>query len=321
MIERKVTILLDDNEHIADEGIALLNEQKYNVVFPENARLILTDSNYRSSEALLIRGATVNKEIIENMPNLKVIARSGSGYDNIDIETATNQGVYVCNVPDANFTSVAELVIGMIISLSHQILIGDRSIRKGEFDIMRQHPGKELSGKTIGVIGFGRIGQLVAKKCVHGLDMNVLAYDPYVNETNLESVRLVETTDEVFEKADFITLHLPYIPSLHHFINEDVLKKTKNTAYIINCARGGLIDENSLIKAIKNNEIAGAGLDVFQHEPLEKDNSLLHLNNVVVTPHIGASTYEALTQMAEGAAKEIIRVFEGRIPHNALNKI
>ncbi|HLR71623.1 MAG TPA: hydroxyacid dehydrogenase [Pseudogracilibacillus sp.] len=321
MAKNKITVLLEGHEEIASEGIQLLEEKNYELFFPKSIDELLSNEEIRSSNALLVRGAIIERELIESMPNLKVIARSGVGTDNIDLEAATDANVFVCNVPDANFTSVAEHVIGMLVSLSHQIVNGDRAIRKGQFDARHQYMGSELTGKTIGVIGFGRIGQLVAKKCVQGLDMSVLAYDPYVKETDLEAVELVDSTDDIFENADFITLHLPYIPSLHHFINADVFKKMKKTAYIINCARGGLIDEVALADAIKHGEIAGAGIDVFQNEPPEKDHVLWDVENVIATPHMGASTNESLTRMAVGAVKEIIRVLDGEQPVNALNNI
>lgn len=227
MAKNKIVVLLEGHEEIADEGIQLLKAKDYELIFPKNINELLSNQTALFSEAILVRGAVIDQNLIKSMPNLKVIARSGVGTDNIDIEAATDQKIYVCNVPDANFTSVAEHVIGMLISLSHQIVNGDRAIRKGQFDARHRYMGSELTGKTIGVIGFGRIGQLVARKCQYGLDMNVLAFDPYVKETNLEGVQLVETTDDIFEKADFITLHLPYIPALHHFINEAVFKKMK----------------------------------------------------------------------------------------------
>ena len=222
----------------------------------------------------------ISKEMIERMKNLKVIARSGVGVDNIDIQAATEKGVYVCNVPDANFVSVAEHVIGFIVSLSHQIVKSNYALKNGNFNVRHLYMGKELKGKTIGIIGFGKIGQLVAEKCVKGLSMNVLAFDPYVSETFIEKVQLVSDVDIIFKESDFISLHLPYISRLHHFVNEEKIKMMKSSAYLINCARGGLVDEVALAKAIKNKEIAGAGIDVFEKEP-EKNNSLLSLENVI----------------------------------------
>jgi len=319
MKKNKIIILLEGHEGLVNEGIKLLEEKNYELYFPENINEILIHEELKASEAILVRGARIDRELIENMPKLRIIARSGVGTDNIDIEAATEQKITVCNVPDSNFTSVAEHVLGMMISLSHQLVNGNNAIRKGLFDARHQYIGTELSGKTLGIIGFGRIGELVAKKCVYGLDMKVLAYDPHVNEVELENVSLVKSTNEVLEEADFVTLHLPYVPSLHHFIDAAAFKRMKKTAYIINCARGGLIDEIALAKAIERGEIAGAGLDVFQNEPPETEHILWETENIIATPHMGASTYESLTRMTTGAVDEIIRMLENKKPLNALN--
>ncbi|GAB3794038.1 hydroxyacid dehydrogenase [Virgibacillus kimchii] len=320
MARNKIIVLLEGHENIASEGIKLLEKKKYELLFSNNVEEILSDDELRTSKAILVRGALIDQILIESMPNLKVIARSGVGTDNIDIKVATRQKVFVCNVPEANFISVAEHVIGMLVSLSHQIVNGDKAIRKEQFNNRHRYVGSELKGKTIGIIGFGRIGQLVAKKCVHGLDMNVLAYDPYVKKVDQEGVRLLNSLDYILENSDFITLHLPYTQSLHHFINQEAFNKMKKTSYIINCARGGLIDEVALVEAIEQGEIAGAGLDVFQSEPPAADHIIWNAKNVILTPHIGASTHESLTRMAVGAAKEIIRVLDGEQPINAINK-
>lgn len=315
----KIVVLLEEHEEITAEGMKLLKKGDYELFFPKNKLELFANDEALSSKAMLVRGAIIGEDIIERMPNLKIIARGGVGIDNIDIEAATQRKIHVCNVPDANFTSVAEHVVGMLLSLSHQIVNGDRAIRKGEFHARHKYIGRELTGKTIGIIGFGRIGQLVAEKCVYGLNMNVLAYDPFVNETKMKEVELVESIQDIFKEADFITLHLPYIPTLHHFINSSVLKNMKPNAYIINCARGGLIDEEALAEAVKRGDIAGAGIDVFQREPIEKDHVLLSVENIIATPHMGASTFESLNRMVVGAVKEIIRTLEGNIPENSVN--
>lgn len=320
MNKHKVLVLLEAHEEIAEEGLKKLEKNNIELVVRKNNTSLFEMKNLEEFEGVLVRGSIINREMIERMSNLKIIARSGVGVDNIDVQAATDNGVYVCNVPDANFISVAEHVIGMIISLSHQIVKANNALKDGNFNVRHLYMGIELKGKTIGIIGFGKIGQLVAKKCVEGLGMKVLVYDPYVSkvESN-EDIRLVSDIDIIFEKSDFISLHLPYIPKLHHFINEDKLKKMKRSAYLINCARGGLVDEVALAKAIKNKEIAGAGIDVFEKEPPAKDNCLLSLENVIVTPHTAASTKESLTRMATGAAEEIIRVLNGERPKNNIN--
>lgn len=321
MKKQKVVILMEQHEDITEESKEALKANNNTLIEVKSVEELLQNETYLSSDALLVRGALIDKTVINKMPYLKVIARAGVGTDNIDIEAASSNEVYVCNVPDANFTSVAEHVIGFLLNLSHQILHGNREIKKGNFDARHLYVGSELSGKTIGVIGFGRIGQLVAQKCMYGFEMNVLAYDPYVTETNLTGVKLVKSLDEIYNNADFITLHLPYIPELHHFIDEAALNQMKESAYIINCARGGLIDEEALVEAINNKKIAGAGVDVFQIEPVGADHVLWNANNLIATPHMGASTHEALARMSMGAAQAIIEALDSKQPRTALNTL
>lgn len=247
-------------------------------------------------------------------------ARHGIGVDNIDIEAAAERGIFVTNVPESNINSVAEHTVGMMITLAHHIQKADKEIRKGRYEVRHQFIGTELAGKTLGLIGFGRIGRLVAKKCAGGMDMKVLVYDPYVKEIDMEGVTWVDSVDAILTQSDFVSLHLPYLPELHHFINKEALEKMKPTAYLLNCARGGLVDEQALYQAIKSGEIAGAGLDVFEEEPAPVQHILWELDQVIVTPHMAAHTEEAMIRMAVGAADEIIAVLKGQGPTNCVNK-
>src|SRR5690625_3747445 len=200
----KVVIFMEEHEEITPESEALLKDHQYELFYVKELTELLSNETYLLSDGLLVRGAIIDETLIRRMPNLKVIARAGVGTENIDIAAATENKVYVCNVPDANFNSVAEHVIGMILALSHQIVNGDKEIRTGNFAARHYYIGSELVGKTIGIIGFGRIGQLVAQKCVVGFNMNVLAYDPYVKKTKLEQTKIVHSVDEIFTQADFI---------------------------------------------------------------------------------------------------------------------
>lgn len=319
MKDDKVVILLEEHEEIAIDSIELLKNQEYELCYPKNCKEILSDPKIKKASAILVRGMEVDSATIESMPDLKVIARCGVGTDNIDIEAATKHDVFVCNVPDANFVSVSEHVLGMMMALSHQIVNGDKAIRQGNFQARHQYVGVEMSEKTLGIIGFGRIGRMVAEKCIGSFQMNVIAYDPYVKSTEMRNVELVDSPSSIYKKADYITLHLPYTQELHHFIGENELKEMKNKAFLINCARGGLIDEVALANAVRNGEIAGAGIDVFEKEPPSKNSELWSEDNVIVTPHMGASTKEALIRMAVGAANEITRVLKGESPLNSLN--
>jgi len=322
MKKHKVVVITEGHEEIAQEGIEMLEKENFELVVPENHEKIMEEKELKECDAILVRGAKIDRELIESIPELKIIARCGVGTDNIDIDAATDNGVVVSNVPDANFVSVAEHVIGLLLALSRQIVKADKALRKGHFDARHKYMGSEVNGKTIGIIGMGRIGQIVAKKCMDGLDMTVLAFDPYADKSVIDKrIEFVDSVDDIFSNSDFVSLHLPYIAELHHFINRESFQKMKESAYFINCARGKLVDEAALAEAIQNGEIAGAGIDVFEDEPPRTDNILWSLDNIIVTPHMGASTNESLTLMAVGAAKEIIRVLHGEKPKNSLNKI
>ncbi|MGM8365213.1 hydroxyacid dehydrogenase [Virgibacillus sp. W0181] len=318
MERKKVVLILEEHEEVAEEGIKKVEKENFDLSIIKNASNLEEEVN--DCQAIWVRGAKIARPIIECAPNLKIIARSGVGTDNIDVKAATDNDVFVCNVPDANFTSVAEHVVGLIIALSHQILNSDQALRKGDFNARHRFMGSELKGKTLGLIGFGRIGQLVANKCLRGLEMSVLVYDPYIsNKDEYENIQFVDDMDDILTNSDFISLHLPYTPALHHFINSKSFSKMKNSAFLLNCARGGLVDESALADALNSGQIAGAGIDVFEDEPPSQDYHLWNLDNIIVTPHMGASTREALTLMSVGAAEEIINVLQGQKPKNTVN--
>ncbi|MBT2686717.1 hydroxyacid dehydrogenase [Bacillus sp. ISL-47] len=308
-------------QNIPEIGYKMLKEAGFEVVIPENLEDETLEELAAECDGMLVRTRNIPRGLIEKAKKLKVIARSGVGYDNVDIQAAAQRGIYVCNVPQSNSNSVAEQVVGMMISLAHQILKADKALRMNQFGVRDLYIGSELKGKTLGLIGFGSIGQLTAKKCGLGLDMNVMAYDPYFkNEEEFDYVEFVSSIDLLLSESDFVSLHLPYSSDLHHFIGEKELNKMKSSAFLINCARGGLVDEKALYDAIKNARISGAGLDVFEEEPPKKDHFLWELENIIVTPHMAAHTKDSLEAMASGAAKEIINVLSGEHPRNCVNK-
>lgn len=319
-MDKKIIILTEGHEEIASEGLDILKKEKYKITFVDDQKIIIKNKNLQEYDAILVRGATIDKNTINSMPKLQIIARCGVGTDNIDIKSASENNIFVTNVPNANFTSVAEHVVGLIVALSHQIVNAHEALKKGDFNARHKYIGSELEGKTVGIIGIGRVGQLVAEKCMYGLKMNVLTFDPYADKSQIDNnIKFVENINDIYSKADFISLHLPYTSKLHHFINKESFHKMKKSAYLINCARGKLVDEIALTNAIKQNKIAGAGIDVFEEEPIKKDNPLLFLNNIIVTPHMGASTKESLTLMAIGASKEITTVLQGEKPKHNVN--
>ncbi|GGH39992.1 phosphoglycerate dehydrogenase [Microbacterium album] len=273
----------------------------------------LADAN-----AVLIRSATkMDEEAIAHAPQLKVIARAGVGLDNVDIKAATTAGVMVVNAPTSNIISAAELTCGHILSLARRIPAAKASIAAGEWK-RSAFTGVELYEKTLGVIGLGRIGALVAAR-MQAFGMRVLAYDPYVTPQRAQQLGAeLGTLDEVLEQSDFVTIHMPKTPETTGMISTEQLRRMKRTAYVVNVARGGLIDEDALEQALKGGEIAGAGLDVFSSEP-PADTRLTALPNVVATPHLGASTDEAQEKAGVSVARSVKLALEGDLVPDAVN--
>ncbi|WP_243064227.1 phosphoglycerate dehydrogenase [Humibacter sp. RRB41] len=270
------------------------------------------------ADAVLIRSATkIDEEAIAAAPKLRVVARAGVGLDNVDIKAATTAGVMVVNAPTSNIISAAELTIGHILSLARHIPAGDASLSGGEWK-RSKYTGTELYEKTIGIIGLGRIGALITAR-LQAFGTNVIAYDPYVTSARAQQlgVQLV-TIDELLQQADFVTIHMPKTPETLGMIGDDQLALMKNTAYIVNVARGGLIDEDALYRALTTGSIAGAGLDVFVTEP-PLESPLLALENVVVTPHLGASTAEAQEKAGISVARSVRLALSGELVPDAVN--
>jgi len=241
---------------------------------------------------LVVRSATkVTKEVIDAGANLKLIVRGGVGLDNIDVPYANEKGIEVRNTPAASSASVAELVVGMMFSLARKIHAADASTKAMKWE-KKAFKGTEIANKTLGIVGIGRIGKEVAKRAI-GLEMRVIAYDPYVKAESLGVPGVADATfDEVLEKADYITLHVPKTPETTHMFSTEQFKRMKKSAFILNASRGGVIDEPALAQALKDGEIAGAGLDVYEKEPAT-DHLFAEFSNVVLTPHVGAQTKEA----------------------------
>ncbi|MFZ4452575.1 hydroxyacid dehydrogenase [Salibacterium aidingense] len=302
---------------IAEEGIELMKKHQCQVIELQDPGERSLRNAVVSADAVLIRTAPLTESIIESADKLKVIARHGVGVDNIDLEAAEKKGVKVCNAPTANSNAVAEHVVGMIFNLSRHIVQGDNAVRDGEFSARHRLIGMELKGKTLGLIGCGNIGRLVADKC-HSLGMLVEVYDPYVKELPPE-VKQANDMSSLLQKADYISLHLPLTSATQYFINEEKLNLMKPSAFLINAARGGIVNENALYQALKTKSIAGAALDCFEEEPVQPGNPLWELDNTLYTPHMAAHTREAMVSMAVEAAQEIIRVKEGNTPLNLVN--
>ncbi len=269
-------------------------------------------------DAILVRSATkVDAEAIAAAKNLKVIARAGVGLDNVDIKTATQAGVMVVNAPTSNIVSAAELTIGHILSLARHIPAASSALKNGEWK-RSKYTGTELFEKKLGIIGLGRIGALIAARA-QGFDMEILAYDPYVTSARAAQLGVqLLTLDELLAQSDFITIHMPKTPETVGMIGAAAFEKMKETAYIINVARGGLVDEQALFTALTEHQIAGAGIDVFVTEP-STDLPFFELDNVVVTPHLGASTDEAQEKAGASVARSVRLALAGELVPDAVN--
>lgn len=310
-------IFIADN--IAAEGVAYLKTNPaFHIDFSPGLKPEQVSEHIADSDAVIVRSATaIRGPVLDAAKRLKVIGRAGIGTDNIDVAAATGRGIAVLNTPDANATTTAELAIAHILSLCRHLPFADASVRAGKWERAR-YTGTEVAGKTLGIIGFGTIGRIVANRA-QGLKMKVLAYDPFVTReifatAGVESMPL----EELLATADIVTLHCPLIEKTRNLINDATLRLMKPGARLINCARGGLVDETALYQALKEDRLAGAALDVFENEP-PKDSPLSALDNVVFTPHLGASTEEAQTAVGMEIARQVAIFLESGEAINAVN--
>lgn len=313
-----IKILVSDA--LSEEGLKVFKESKELVVDvktdlkPDALKEIIKDY-----DGLVVRSATkVTKDIIEAAKKLKVIGRAGVGLDNVDLEAATQKGIIVMNTPGGNTISTAEHTFSMILALSRNIPQANSSTKKGEWN-RSKFMGVELYGKALGVVGFGRIGSEVAKRAL-SFGMKILAYDPFLSAEVAESIGVeIAELKKVLQESDYITVHTPLTDETRHMISDKEFSLMKKGVRIINCARGGIIDEPALVKALNEGKVAGAAMDVFESEPLSADNAFLKFDNVIITPHLGASTEEAQVNVAIEVAEIVRDALLGRGIRNAAN--
>ncbi|MFT9056235.1 MAG: NAD(P)-dependent oxidoreductase [Ethanoligenens sp.] len=272
-------------------------------------------------DAFFCFGTPLTKEILDAGKNLKAVANFGVGYDNIDWKYATEKNIFVVNTPQSVLQPTAEFTVALIMAISRGILMYDRKLRREKKCSSERFFNRDLMvyGKTLGLLGFGRIGKAVAQKC-QGLGMHVIYYDPYrlSEEKEKELGATYMPLKEVVSTADVLSLHMPYTSENHHLFNYDLMKTMKKTAYLINAARGPIVNEADLVKALKEERIRGAAIDVFDNEPNVSDE-LLELENVVVTPHVASCIFESRVGMAQEALKGLIGILEGNHPANVIN--
>ena len=258
-----------------------------------------------SYDAIMVRSATkVRQPIIDAASRLKLIVRAGVGLDNVDTDYAESKGIVVRNTPSASSNSVAELALGHMFSLARNIGRGTVSMKQGSWE-KKALKGVEIDGKTLGIVGIGRIGQLLAKKA-SALGMNILAFDAFVTESPVPGIVEMTNLQDLLARSDFVSLHIPFDPVRGATIGPDEIAAMKNGAFLINCARGGVVDEAALATALGTGKLAGAALDVFANEPPANDHPLLAQANLSLTPHIGASTKEAQSRVGAEAAAIVI---------------
>lgn len=305
---------------VSDDLVARLRELAEVVVVPEGNKGMFETELVTAQAVLLSTSFKIDAELLGKCRNLKVISRTGVGYDNVDVEAATKLNILVLITPNANSISVAEHALTFILALAKQIVFYDQQTRAGNFAVRRMNKAVDIDGKVLGLLGCGKIGVMVAKKCRSALNMAVIAFDPFV-KTAPEGIVLVPSIEELFQKADFLSIHIPKTDKTNHLVNKRLLEMMKPTSFIINTARGGLICEADLIDALNQGKIAGAALDVFEEEPLLQSNPFAHNDNVILTPHSAALTNECNQRVAIEAIEGIIHVLNGHQPENSVNKV
>lgn len=310
-------------DKLSDKGLAIL--QAYDDIQVDE-KLGLSPDELKQEilgyDAILIRsGTTLTADILDAADQLKVVGRAGVGVDNVDVEAASCKGIVVMNAPSGNTLSTAELTISMLLSLARNIPQANASMKQKKWD-RKGFMGTELFGKTLGIVGFGRIGREVAKR-MQSFGMEIIAYDPYAVSESASSlgIEISNELDDVFAQADFITLHTPLTDETQNLINKETFAKMKKGVRIINCARGGLVDEMALVDAINEGQVAGAAFDAYMSEPPEDNHPFYDLDCVVMTPHMGASTKEAQENVAIDVSNQVVDMLKEQKIKNAVNYV
>jgi D-3-phosphoglycerate dehydrogenase len=310
-------ILISDPLH--EDGIKIFRDQGFEVEV--NYGLSPDDLNQaiKGVDGLVIRSATkVTPELLDAADALKVVGRAGTGLDNVDIPAATKKGVIVMNTPGQNSNAAAELAVGHMFALARHIARGHAGIKQGKWE-KKKLKGRELKGKTVGIVGMGAIGSIVAE-CCSGLKMTPIGFDPFLDDAAIKE-RGAEPVgfEELIQRADFVTIHVPKTKETAGLFNAGTLAKMKEGSYLINCARGGIVDEDALCETLENGPLSGAALDVFEQEPLPGDSRIMYSDEVTCTPHLGASTYEAQVNVAVAVANQMSAYLKGGEPEFAVN--
>jgi D-3-phosphoglycerate dehydrogenase len=306
-------------ERIDREGLALL-EGKVELVYTRDPSEDAIIESIKGVTGIVLRSrAKITRRVIESADCLKIISRTGAGYDNVDVEAATERGIMVCNLPGINSVTVAEHTMAVMLALFKKIPDMDGFVRDGQWSKRSLYLPRELYGKTAGIIGLGKIGRIVMNYC-RCFGMKVIAYDPYVVQDSGEDYRLAGNLEEIFSEADVVTVHVPNLPETRGIISEKLLESMKRGSFFINTSRGDVVDEKALVKVLEDGILSGAGIDVFVNEPVDADNPLLKFKNVILSPHSAALTLECGIKMTVEAVRQVADFVEGRQPAFIVNR-
>ncbi|OHE30138.1 MAG: hypothetical protein A3J94_08640 [Syntrophus sp. RIFOXYC2_FULL_54_9] len=315
-MKKKILIV----QAIHERGMQVFDES-FDVRVASDPSVATVIKEIKGVEGVVVRMAPFTREIIEAADALKVIGRHGVGVDTIDLQAATEKGIVVTNTPNANATSVAEHTLTAIGALAKRVVVYDHAIRNRRWELRNSYGAIDLDGKTLGLVGVGRIGSMVARRAAAAYNMKAIAFDPYVTPEKAREmgVTLCAAMDDVFEQADVVSLHTPLTPETRRLVNADRLRLMKPTAFLVNFSRGEVVDEKALYDALKTGVIAGAAIDVYDPEPPLDDNPLFELDNILLSPHSAALTGECVIRMATGAAEGVVDVLTGRRPQFVVN--
>jgi D-3-phosphoglycerate dehydrogenase len=317
---KKILVGIPDYENECPKAYQLLKADKYELVINPHPHPFTADEMKELVTDVdgAVAGSEIwNEDIYKYAPKLKIISRFGIGYDSVDVLQAKAHGIIVTNVRNLMLSNgVAEFAVDLMLSVAKKIIPMDRELRKVQWS---RFTGRQLWGKTVGIVGFGAIGKCVARM-LSGFNVNMLAYDMYPDLSAAKALNVTFVSkDAILEESDFITLHIPSNSENYHFIGERELKQMKKSSFLINTARGFVIDTDALCKALITGEIAGAGLDVFEQEPPKKDLPLYKLDNVIITPHAASENYESKEAVGVDSAQAVIDVINGKVPSNVIN--
>ena len=310
-------------QEIMSEGRKLLEDAGHTIIEGRGFETadVLADMKEYQPDAMIVRITPITREVIESNPNLKVIVRHGAGFDALDVKACHDNGVQALYAPVANSTSVAETALLLMLECSRNVTVLHKTWVTDFYKAKLKVRKNTLSGKTVGIIGCGNIGSRLAKRAL-AMEMNVLAYDPFKPAKDFpDGVEVVRDLDRIFTESDYVSVHTPNTPLTHNMINKETLAKMNPTAFLINTARGGCVDEDALYEACKNGTIAGAGLDAIKQEPVDPNFPLLGLDNVIIYPHIGGNTTEAAHRASYFAAMGVQEVYEGKQPTWPINDV